>query len=483
MNLLSLTEPGMSFWHRIRPWLTNVALAALGFGLLLATRDLVHNFAHHFIAYSVLSIRSVALFLLAGLVVLTQPKNRQTIWIVLAFAIAFRLVTLLPPPLLSTDIYRYAWDGVVQHAGISPYKYVPGDPALAFLREPNQDLYDHMNRRDYAHTIYPPGAQILFYLITFLNPSVTFMRIGMILLEGLTVYALMQLLTAIGRPREQALLYAWCPLLVWEIGSSGHVDSAAMAFIALALLARFRKQAILTGAFLAAAVLVKFYPIVLLPALFRRGDWKMPATLVAGIVAAYACYLSVGFAVFGFLGGYAQEEGIQTGERYFLLEQLHHLPGLSGVPPAAFLAFCGFCFLALTFWCWRSCCDPRRDAQAMAQTRWFGLPPEANFLLPAFALGMTLMLLFSPHYPWYVAWLVPFLTLIPTLTGFAYVLGLFYLLTTELAVGFGPKQFLLNQYLYGWVLLAFAADVLLRRWPLLRPFVPAPAQMFKEKAR
>jgi len=461
-------------WRRLRPWLTNAALAALGFELLLATLDLVHNFAHHFIGYSILSGRSAVLFALAVLVILTQPRNRHTWGVILAFGIAFRLVTLLPAPLLSSDIYRYAWDGVVQHAGISPYKYVPGDPALAFLRAPNQDLYDHMNRRDYAHTIYPPGAQILFYLIACLNPTVTFMRIGMVLMEGLTLLALTRLLRAMGRPREQALIYAWCPLLAWEIGSSGHVDSAAMAFIALALLARYQKRPILTGSLLAAAILVKFYPVVLFPALFRRGDWKMPASMTAVIAAVYACYASVGWAVFGFLGGYVKEEGIQSGESFFLLEQAHRLPGMNGLPRTAFLAFAALSFTALAWWCWKTCCDPARDGHAMAQTRWFCLPAEANFLLPSFALAMTLMLLFSPHYPWYVAWLVPFLTLIPNLTACTYILGVFYLFTTELAVGYGPKQFLLNQILYGSVLTAFVLDAALRRWPMHRRLFAAP---------
>jgi hypothetical protein len=80
------------------------------------------------------------------------------------------------------------------------------------------------------------------------------------------------------------------------------------------------------------------------------------------------------------------------------------------------------------------------------------------------------MLLFSPHYPWYVAWLVPFFTLVPDLTVFAYICGLFYMCTTALAVGTGPSQFLLNKILYGGVLIAFLLDLFLRRWPFYRPY-------------
>ena len=98
------------------------------------------------------------------------------------------------------------------------------------------------------------------------------MKAAMILFEGITVVALLKLLRELGLRREQSLLYAWCPLLVWEIGSSGHLDSVAMAFIALALLARYRLQPVLTGLFLGLAIMTKMYPIVLVPALFRRGE-------------------------------------------------------------------------------------------------------------------------------------------------------------------------------------------------------------------
>ncbi len=139
---------------------------------------------------------------------------------------------------LSSDVYRYAWDGVVQHAHINPYRYVPGNPVLTFLREPNQDLFDSMNRRDYAHTIYPPVAQMIFYCVTWIERQVTMMKPAMVLLEGVTMTGLVLLLRQLGVRREWTLLYAWLPLLIWEIGGSGHVDSLVMAFMVLALLFR-----------------------------------------------------------------------------------------------------------------------------------------------------------------------------------------------------------------------------------------------------
>ncbi|HEX4652585.1 MAG TPA: hypothetical protein VH250_13885, partial [Granulicella sp.] len=80
-------------------------------------------------------------------------------------------------------------------------------------------------------------------------------------------------------------------------------------------------------------------------------------------------------------------------------------------------------------------------------------------------------LLFSPHYAWYIAWLVPFFCLLPNLPTAVYLMGFFYGYTTALADP-GPKMFLLNEYLYAAVLTAVLLNLGLRSvlgyWPLRR---------------
>jgi hypothetical protein len=449
-------------WSVARPWQTNAALLLIGTALFFLCRHLVSEYDHFTIGFSGVSGWSCILYLAAALLILTQPVDRFTFPIILAVAIACRLAVLFAEPYLSSDIYRYVWDGIVQHAHISPYRYVPGNPALEFLRAPHQDIFDNINRRDYAHTIYPPAAQALFYLITWISPTVTFMKTAMVLFEGVTMYALIKLLQYLGIRREQILLYAWCPVVIWEIAGSGHLDSAAMAFIALALLARYRKQPILTGLFLAIAILLKFYPLVLFPALYRRGDFKMPATIVAVVAFAYAAYSSVGLLVFGFLGGYAKEEGLATGSRYFLLELAQRIPGLHSLTTTAYFVFCAAVFAVIMWWCWQVASQQRSHTSDH-----FGPAGDASFLPPAFALAAALMFLFSPHYAWYIIWLVPFFTLMPNLPILTYLLGFFYLYTTALAEP-GPRMFLANEILYAAVIAAVILQLALKRWPLHR---------------
>ena len=116
----------------------------------------------------------------------------------------------------------------------------------------------------------------------------------MILFEGLAIWAIAQLLSSFGLPRQRLLLYAWHPLAVWEFAGSGHVDAIAIAFISLALLARHRNAEGTTGLALASASLTKLFPVALLPALYKRGGWKMPLVSLVTIAFAYLPYLGVG---------------------------------------------------------------------------------------------------------------------------------------------------------------------------------------------
>src|SRR5260370_40242798 len=102
------------------------------------------------------------------------------------------------------------------------------------------------------------------------------MKVTMIGFEALAICAIRQLLASFGLARQRVLIYAWHPLVVWEFAGSGHLDAIAIASIALALLARRTNAEIVTGVALAYAALVKFFPLVLSPARYKRWGWKVP---------------------------------------------------------------------------------------------------------------------------------------------------------------------------------------------------------------
>ena len=62
------------------------------------------------------------------------PRRAAVAAIVVA-GIALRVAALAGPAPTSDDLYRYAWDGRVQAAGVDAYAYPPDSPALGALHD------------------------------------------------------------------------------------------------------------------------------------------------------------------------------------------------------------------------------------------------------------------------------------------------------------------------------------------------------------
>ena len=231
-----------------------------------------------------------------------------------------RLLTLVAPPILSSDIYRYVWDGRVQLAGINPYRYLPVADQLAFLRD--EAVYPHINRADYAHTLYPPAAQAIFALAAVVTPGVFGMKLMIAAFDALAIVALIVLLRIAGRDPAELLIYAWLPLPVWEFAGNAHIDGAAAGLLALALLLAVRGRSVWTGIVLAAATLTKFLPVVVLPGLLATARLAVAGCLRRDAGRALPAVCSVGWQVLGFVPGYASEEGFSNGHGIFLLQLL-----------------------------------------------------------------------------------------------------------------------------------------------------------------
>jgi alpha-1,6-mannosyltransferase len=331
---------------------------------------------------------SALVYLLAVTFSLRRPLGGRTIWVVLLVAAAMRLPLIVSEPFLSSDVYRYVWDGRVQAAGINPYRYVPDSPALAALRD--AAVFPKINRADYAHTIYPPAAQVIFAAAGLVWSSVTALKLVMVGFEALAVICLLRLLAVAGLPAERVLIYAWNPLPVWAFAGNGHVDAAMVGFVALALLLRVRGRDGWAGLALGLAVLTKFLPAVMAPALWRRGGgWRLALVALGTVVLLYGVYFSVGWRVFGFLGGYGAEEGIDTGAGIWLLAGIGRLVPLPGFAGTLYLAGLACVLAGLGGWF----AFVRRPHGAVA------VCGAAGVMMAVVTFGI------SPHYPWYFAWL------------------------------------------------------------------------------
>jgi len=407
---------------------TNTLLLLLGAALLLLYRvGLSANALGDIKWFIQVALGQSAIYLVAAWIIFRARSSRSTLLLVIVFSVLFRLSVLFSPPFLSGDIYRYVWDGRVQSAGINPYRYIPAAPELAHLRD--DAIYPKINRREYARTIYPPVAETLFFLTTRISESVTWMKLTMLCFELIAIWTIAHLLASFGMPQERLLVYAWHPVIVWEFAGSGHLDAVAIAFIALAFLARRRKANVAAGCALACATLIKLFPIVLLPAVYKRWGWKMPVAFSITIIVAYLPYLGVGLhGVLGFLPGYAQEEGLVGGGHFYALNVARKVFG-ANVPAVAFLVFALMLMSTVAVWALF------RDAH------------RQNIMKSGMVQATATTALFAPRFSWYFAWLVPFLCFAPSL-------AVFYLTTTSFVLYFSwlndsPDQlFRLNSFLY-----------------------------------
>jgi len=401
---------------RDRRWL----LGLIGLGILLLICEIgifeVHVHDHLYWILFWLLISGIPFILAVWLVFRRRKFPGKTLWIIFIGAGLFRVFFLpVDPPRLSTDIYRYIWDGRVQGSGVNPYLYLPIDPRLAGLRD--NAIYPHINRKEYAHTIYPPVAQMFYFAASRVTQSVVGFKTIFIVIDLVTIWLIAATLKAVGQPAARVIVYAWHPLPIFEFGGSGHIDALMICLIAVALWARVRGKFGLAGFALAGATLVKLVPIVLLPAFYKRWDRKLPITFAATVVLCYLPYLlGAGVRVLGFLPQYAQEEGLENGARYYLLLLIDTILEWCGVvhdmPPAVFNGLALALLAALAVWAWFRQA-PLGKENDESKDRWIS---------SAFVLAFVFTVLLSSYYPWYYSWLAVFLCFVPNSAALALTL-------------------------------------------------------------
>jgi alpha-1,6-mannosyltransferase len=412
--------------------LVPVALLILGVGsgsIYVWGRDL-HRFTQWLAAYIGLFIGQLGLYVVACYVVLrwadrsSRAARWATIGVVIFFAVGFRAVLVPQRPYLSSDVYRYVWDGHVQANGINPYRYVPEALELSSLRDDR--IFPNINPEDRKWlSPYPPVAQMVFAAVARIHSlSVTTFKAAMSSFDLITVLLLMLVLARSGLDPARAIIFAWHPLAIFEGSHSGHIEAVFIAFLALALWAWSERKPALTGIALALATLVKFYPVLLLPvfliakgdpsdapgdavdanvgsskssslaALFSRRSLTLLGAFVATVALAYLPYLGAGRNLLGFLRDYVVEEGfIQGGTRYFLLTLVREIIPM---PTAVFIVLAAI-------------------ALAVASVRWLlrAKLDAVDVANAAMALTGLYLLLTTPRYAWYYILMIPFLCLAP----------------------------------------------------------------------
>ena len=301
---------------------------------------------------------------------------RLAVGLILVGGIALQVVALAGPPQNSSDLYRYIWDGRVQAAGIDPYLYAPDAAGVAGLRdsflwsgtgpghyvdcvpsEPNpadpSDPADGLVagctklNRPKVPTVYPPVAEAYFLAIQLAAPaddSTTPVQAAAAGFAVLVTAGLLFGLRKLGKDPRLAVLWAWCPTVPLEAGQNGHVDVVGVAFTLAALLllarppsrgrssARSRGRVITGGVLLGLAIATKITPVLVMPAVLRRGWVLISASALTAISLVYVPHvLSVGQKIIGFFPGYLKQEGYSTGTGFSVIGLLVHGKAATGV--------------------------------------------------------------------------------------------------------------------------------------------------------
>ncbi|MFO0645197.1 MAG: glycosyltransferase 87 family protein [Polyangiales bacterium] len=212
--------------------------------------------------------------------------------------IASRVALLAAPTFTTTDVTRYLWDGAVALSGRDPYLLSPDSQVLATLhaRLPS----DHLD----VATCYPPAAVALFMLAALTGPSLAWWTWKLLVVAASSATSLLAWNHLKNKPNESdAVLAAWCPVLILESGVGAHLDAfTALAVVAgVTLVARKREGAAALA--LGCGVAVKLLPAVALLALagsVRRPVWFL-ARAMAPLALSFAVAEGIGCSLPGSL--------------------------------------------------------------------------------------------------------------------------------------------------------------------------------------
>ncbi|GAB3125576.1 glycosyltransferase family 87 protein [Glaciibacter psychrotolerans] len=390
-----------------------VAATASLIGFCVTTLNLSSQ--HDRFAYGVVVAGAWAMFAAACIAAIRVP-DRMVRAMVVAGALVIGGAALLGTPNTSTDSARYAWDGIVAGAGISPYDHVPADEALAGLRPewlfpapvrtaggPEQCTGTHIVEttsvpsdkvlctainRAHSPTIYPPMAELYFLGVRLVVPPSAEYRpfqVAGLAVSLLISWMLLNALRRHGQNERWATLWAWSPFVALEAVNNSHVDVLAVALALAATLLVASGRRVWGGVALGASIATKLVPLIVAPPLLRRRPLAVVAASVATFAGLYLPYvLASGPRVLGYLPGYLAEEGYDNGSRFALLGTV--LPATWTLPVAAALLaiLAGVCL-------------------------WWA-DPQAPWLAQLVLVGATVLVI-SPRYPWYGLLLLPFIVL------------------------------------------------------------------------
>lgn len=404
------------------------ALTQAVWTLVLARGDLTHGALPG--TLGLLGVADAAYLAALALVVAAARSGRvpagdwRALALVALAGVVFR-VTLLPlEPSLSTDAWRYVWEGRVQLAGHDPYATAPAHASLAHLRD---DVWVRVNHPE-VPAVYGPLLEALFALLAALPGRLLPFKLAFLAADLGVAALLVRALRRRGLPPVLAIVWLWHPSAILETAGQAHLEVVPIALLLLALDLDATGRARAAALALGAAVAAKYLPLLLVPAFVARARDRRDAAARLALVALPCVVLALPYlrglaapAETG-LGAYASTWRFNDGGFLALTTALEGL-GLSQ-------AFCRHVLPRLI--------DVEPGVDPALHATWLQLPAklvagalalalvvhlaraarrEEDLAPAAFAAAGAFLLLSPVVHPWYALWIVPLLALRPRGAG------------------------------------------------------------------
>jgi alpha-1,6-mannosyltransferase len=313
----------------------------------------------------------------AALLALRRGASRGLLIYVFVAAAACRVVLIPAEPAMSTDVYRYLWEGRMIAHGMNPFAHSPDAAELEFLRD---DHYESINHKHLV-TIYPPASQGVFALAALVRPDPQTLKLFFVMFDLGTILLLGAVLRQRSLNPAAAAVYAWNPLVIFETGHSGHVEPVGIFFLVLGLWLIARRREAWGFAAMGASFLAKYLSAIFVPYFLARKTYAAwIGVMAAVVVAGYLPFASAGDGLLSSLKAYSSDwsfNGVIHKLLYWVLGDPRWTRRLLALALGVIVLY-----------------------QALKQK---------DVVRFGFVVVATGLLLAPTLYPWYVAWIVPFL--------------------------------------------------------------------------
>ena len=213
--------------------------------------------------------------------------EKKSILLLLLLAVVVRIAVVIQFP-HGDDIHRYIWEGEIQLKGYNPFKYAPKSPELEHLRNENWKKINHKK----ITTIYWPFSQLLFKTFARISSSKLFFKTGFVLFDIGVILLLLFLCKTLGVSLKHILLYSLNPFTIIYTAGDGHLEIVMVFWVILGIYFMNRKRYALMYLSLGMALMTKITPIIFLPFVINRKNFRYIFMLFIPFLLAIPYYKS-----------------------------------------------------------------------------------------------------------------------------------------------------------------------------------------------